>query len=167
MHAECPLYHSNLETLDFHGVHWVNFTCIKGGDSRWLIFSCHRTWCHRRNLKWQTLSLSCCCLWQLQEPAVAAEAITATATKDSHHGPAIVTDSQGAAVPCPAAWPLHSLQGWLPHQHWLPSTACEGHFGHFGSAKAVKLVHPRNAKDMSAEPTCGPHVVLSKQSSTT
>ena len=84
------------------------------------------------------LSLSCCHLWQFQEPAVAAEAITATAAKDSYHGLAILTDSQGAAVPCPPAWPLHSLQRRLPRQHWLPSTPYEGHFSLACSAKAVK-----------------------------
>ena len=102
--------------------------CMHNGLSqrllhRWLILLVPQLLCHRSSLMWQILSLSCCRLWQLQEPAVAAEAITATAAEDSYHGVAILTDSQGAAVPRPPAWPLHSLQGWLPRQHWLPSTA--------------------------------------------
>ena len=107
---------------------------------KWLILLVPQNLCHRSSLMGQILSLSCCRLWQLQEPAVAAEAIAATAAKDSYHGLAILTDSQGAAVPRPPAWPLHSLQGWLPRQHWLPSTACEAHFSLACSAKAVKAV---------------------------
>ena len=123
---------------------------------RWLISLVPQNLCPRSSLMWQTLGLSCCRLWQLQEPAVAAEPIAATAAKDSYHGLAVLTDSQGAAVPCPPAWPLHSLQGRLPCQHWplQPGLLCQGCDG--GAAMCVLLAptEHRLCKDVPADPTC-------------